>query len=632
MYIDGSWFKDEYGRTYHLRGVNLGGSSKLPTRPNGATHLRDGFYNHRDVSFVGRPFPLDEADEHFARLKHWGLTFVRFLVTWEAVEHAGPGIYDQEYLDYVAAVLERADQHGITVFVDPHQDAWSRWTGGDGAPGWTLEAVGINPRKLVATGAAVNQQELGDQYTKMIWPTNFYKLGAGTMFTLFFAGDDLAPATTIDGVNAREYLQSHFIRAMQQVAQRLCDLPNVVGFDSLNEPAPGFIGVQDLTRDEPHGMLPLGAMPTPLQAMALGSGHTLRVRRYTSGNWGIRPDGYVTLNTTGERLWMDGYPCIWKQNDVWTDKGGKPRALKPYHFSRMRGRRINFVDDYLKPYLRRYIHAMREVQPKTLIFIEGVPNEEHPTWGRLDPPQVAYAGHWYDNVTLFIKKFRKQFNADIAPGRFRVIVGAGGVQSLYNRQVAAIRHAAEHQMGGIPALLGEFGVPFDLDGGKYLQRGDFTPHITALDMYFKAIEASLLNCTIWNYCPNNTNERGDLWNGENLSIFSREHQHDPSDIDSGGRALEAIVRPYPMVTAGEPKRMTFDLDNRRFTYVYRPDPDITKPTVLYVPRLHYPVAYTVECNHGLVLSADTKAQTLSVTIGPEFADATIVLTLTPDEA
>lgn len=27
------------------------------------------------VTFVGRPFPLDEAPQHLARLRRWGLTF-----------------------------------------------------------------------------------------------------------------------------------------------------------------------------------------------------------------------------------------------------------------------------------------------------------------------------------------------------------------------------------------------------------------------------------------------------------------------------------------------------------------------------------------------------------------------------
>ena len=73
MRTDGIWFKDEAGRVMLLRGANLGGSNKVPTRPNGATYIRDGFFEHRDLSFVGRPFPLEEADEHFGRLHAWGM-------------------------------------------------------------------------------------------------------------------------------------------------------------------------------------------------------------------------------------------------------------------------------------------------------------------------------------------------------------------------------------------------------------------------------------------------------------------------------------------------------------------------------------------------------------------------------
>jgi hypothetical protein len=31
--------------------------------------------NHESVTFVGRPFPLNEAHEHFSRLRRWGFTF-----------------------------------------------------------------------------------------------------------------------------------------------------------------------------------------------------------------------------------------------------------------------------------------------------------------------------------------------------------------------------------------------------------------------------------------------------------------------------------------------------------------------------------------------------------------------------
>jgi len=120
-------------RVIMLRGVNFGASTKIPSASH-ATHLKptDFYSGHRDVSFVSRPCPLEEADEHFARLASWGFNVVRLLITWEAVEHAGPGKYDYAYLDYLKKLCRKAAAHGISVFIDPHQDVWSRFTGGDG--------------------------------------------------------------------------------------------------------------------------------------------------------------------------------------------------------------------------------------------------------------------------------------------------------------------------------------------------------------------------------------------------------------------------------------------------------------------------------------------------------------------
>ena len=204
IHANGTVFVDDFGRRVLLRGVNLAGSSKVPFSPPGATYIREGFFNHREVSFVGRPFPLDQADEHLERLREWGFNFLRLLVTWEAIEHAGPGVYDLEYLDYLVEVVKKASQYGFNLFIDPHQDVWSRFSGGDGAPGWTFEAAGFDITHFAETGAALVHATHSGPYPRMVWHTNAAKLACATMFTLFFAGNDFAPKLKIDGVLVRD--------------------------------------------------------------------------------------------------------------------------------------------------------------------------------------------------------------------------------------------------------------------------------------------------------------------------------------------------------------------------------------------------------------------------------------------
>jgi hypothetical protein len=161
LHLDGRWFVDEAGRRVILRGVNLGGDCKVPY-PDGGTNFPSDFSNHRDVSFIGRPFPIEEASEHFSRLRAWGFNCLRLLTTWEAVEHRGPNQYDTAYLDYFAELCRIAGDFGFYLFVDFHQDVWSRMTGGDGAPGWLFEKIGIDYRQIAKSGSAHVMQELYD--------------------------------------------------------------------------------------------------------------------------------------------------------------------------------------------------------------------------------------------------------------------------------------------------------------------------------------------------------------------------------------------------------------------------------------------------------------------------------------
>jgi hypothetical protein len=144
-------------------------------------------------------------------------------------------------------------------------------------------------------------------------------------------------------------------------------------------------------------------------------------------------------------------------------------------------------------------------------------------------------------------------------------------------------------MGNAPCLLGEFGLPFDLNRRRAYRTGDYRLHEAALDRYYDGVDANLLHSTIWNYTSDNTHDEGDGWNGEDLSI-----------VHNGvGRASGGWLRPYPMATAGEPLFFSWDRGGRVFRFRFRADPSIQEPTEVFVPADCFGGAVDVRANPTL---------------------------------
>ncbi len=619
MRTHGPWLMDAEGRTLLLRGVNLSGSAKVP--PGKATHHRDSLQHPESASFVGRPLPLDEADEHFARLYAMGQHFLRLVITWEAIEHAGPGQYDRDYLAYLRALIEKADRNGILIWIDPHQDVWSRFTGGDGAPAWTLDVVGMQRERLHACGAAILHSEWEGPLPTMIWPTNYVKLGAATMFTLFFAGDDFAPSLRIDGEQVQQYLQRHYLAALCEVAKSLRGLRNVVGYGTMNEPSAGLIGAHDLTSPLP-GMVSKGPTPSPLQSMAAAAGIPQQVAVWEFSPSFMGETGRTTLNPAGVCLWKTPQADVWRQEGVWDVVAGSPQILRPNHFAKVRDHSVDFASDYLKPFVLRVLHALRQHAPDALILFEGPPAPvgQPPPWQDQDPSGVVHAGHFYDGMALMSKHYDPDLTID--QSQMMPVFGRDNVRIAYVNQ---IRTLAQH-LPQIPFLLGEYGIPFDLDGGASFQSGDYSAQEAALDGYLAALDENLLSGTLWNYTPDNSNECGDNWNGEDLSIYCRKEKCSSGDIYDGGRALSAVVRPYARATAGTPLSMSFDRSSRCFAFRFRPDSAVTAPCEFFIPKYQYPSGFSVEVSGGeyqyeasnelLIWHAPTAVEVNSLSIKP----------------
>ncbi|KAI7892581.1 glycoside hydrolase superfamily [Mucor mucedo] len=595
----GQWFKDSLGRTLLMRGINVGGSSKLPTSPYaGSTHLYDEvlFWDHRNVSFVGRPFPLEEAHEHFSRLRAWGLTLIRFLVPWESIEHSGPGSYDEEYITYLRSLIEIMPKYGLKCVIDPHQDTWSRFSGGSGAPGWTFEVAGLDIKAFKETGAAYvhNTNAVPGDPLPMVWPTNYTKLASCTMFTLFFAGDTFAPNRKYQGKSIQQFLNDSFVNAYQHLATRLVDLDAVMGFEFMNEPHPGYIGLNQLAEFDPIVNLIFGDSPSPLQSFALGDGIPQTVGVYIkSWPFPTKKSHDRVINGSKTSAWLDN-KCIWKEHGVWkTDEvTNEPVLLNSDYFSvhPVTGQKISFYDDFYVPLVNRYVKAIQSVKNDWYCLVEPLANERAPVYKKDDHHHnVVFSPHWYDLNCVFYKKFNGKITHDVQclqrGGNVLTATyfGRNGAKKNYRGQIQNIKQDGLRDMGEKPCILGEVGIPMDLNDKMAFEDDDYTSHVNFLDAVIYALETNLINFTLWNYDVCNDHEFGDHWNGENFSVYSVKKQkedymeHDDGNsklskkhLYDGGRVLEAVLRPYASKIAGTPTGSEFDLDKTQYTFSFTP--------------------------------------------------------------
>ncbi|MCC6144190.1 MAG: cellulase family glycosylhydrolase [Candidatus Hydrogenedentes bacterium] len=181
---------DASGATLQIYGVNVG--EKSPAK---------GW----------RPW---QGPEDLARLRDWGHNCIRLLIFWAAVEPE-PGVYDDAYLEEVAAFAKLAERQGLFVILDMHQDLWGGGIrGANGAPAWATLTDGlphVKPRGpwSVAYSTSPAVQRAFDHF----WANTPGPGGVG--------------------------IQDRYASAWQHVARRFAGEAFVIGYDLMNEPFMG---------------------------------------------------------------------------------------------------------------------------------------------------------------------------------------------------------------------------------------------------------------------------------------------------------------------------------------------------------------------------------------------------------
>lgn len=531
----GKKYFDEMGRELLLRGVNLSGVSKYPSSKSG--------------SFVNRPFPLKDAKEHFARIRDLGMNHIRFITTWEAIERDGPGLYDEEYITYVADFCKLAADWGIYVVIDMHQDLFSRHLLGSGAPRWTLEAAGLDLRSLFEADALVDPRLLEKQnpeYLHLAWYFNYNRIACQTMFTLFFGGKTFTPSFCVGEKNIQDFLQSHYIDAVCYLMERLKENPFVVGCNTMNEPNAGLIGKNLYGRPEN----PLGPSPRYVDSLKMGAGFCCEVDVFKRKWTQLLQTGTTLLNPKGLSIFKNGSP--FEKEGVYRTENGRFQLLIPHYFT-FRYLPFNFQRDFYFPFVEKLKKRLNKVHPDYLLFIEGLVGENIPSLPDSLRTNTVFSFHWYEGIAFYLKKFFS--NLGYSHLEKRVVWGrASYVQEKMEEELETLSNQP------MPSLLSETGFSRDIpliDRKKCFAR------------LFNLLEKLRLSATFWHYSP-----QGDAWNFENFSIYKEGEEND----------LTPFYRPYPQRVPGELIHFSFDPVHKILSLEWMQDLMNLSPLEIFCPK------------------------------------------------
>jgi hypothetical protein len=641
LHTDLGWLRDDQGRYVQAQGINVGGSSKVPAAIDASGV----------PSYVGKPFALEAAREHFGRLRDMGFDSVRLVLMWEGIEPSSRSVFDLQYLAYIRALVQAAGEFRLRVLLDMHQDNFSRHlmvkfnnhprgnTGdidntlfaflapyndtiqGDGAPRWAVQAClpekdldspnwgtprvlsGLDEKalydiynlfiKLTSGGPPAQQGSVAwivdflnqkpapfapNETTDLLPLTNgaaALSLDVARAYACFFAGDKVLPGQEVDGQNIKDWIQDAYAEAFAQVAAQVQDLPNVMGYDLMNEPSSNFLVLAA------YGALARGGLDG-VKSLLLAL---------------LGPD-------TGDQVFQVLIGLRLLPPDI------QPATLQAWGLDRVDPAAAialtnGFDENYLRPFYEKVGRAILQYDSKAVFFVEGSLGLNMflggPAGGiggiyevpmtRPDLPQVVFAPHYYTDIYPFVGVNQPPRDLTASEVRYRDLQPA----------LVQARSLATYSMSDLPSLFGEFGTFFSFNGIYNARQEDYLTSACLLDDYYEALERMGAGNMLWCYSSQNTFDKGDGWNHEDFSVI---------DQDGSWRGQLAWARPHARALAGKPISSHFWSDYHYF------DPDkgqvpplhefevryqskeSAAPTEILVPDVQYPNGFYVWISDG----------------------------------
>lgn len=191
-----------------------GGNGQYLTAKDGRQVILRGLNTQGSVKMAPDCMPAYGPKEIARERTQLRSNAVRLLLQWRCVEPQ-PNVYDDAYLDRVAALVKTYNDHGMTVLFDMHQDLWGpgitpERNVGNGAPVWATHTDGLPVKKNKS------------------WAMYYLEPGVTRAFDNFWNKFGNHPE-----------LMDHYARMWGHVAKRFASNPGVFGYDLMNEPYMG---------------------------------------------------------------------------------------------------------------------------------------------------------------------------------------------------------------------------------------------------------------------------------------------------------------------------------------------------------------------------------------------------------
>jgi len=638
--------KDGHGRYLFLNGINTSGADKIPVSIDG-----------RGVpSYVGRPFPLDQADRHFATMQSMGFNTIRLLILWEGLQPTGPDTVDSAYVDYLRGIVEAAGRHGIRVLLEMHQDDFSRFllarynqhprigtpgslenilaallppyddvVSGNGAPRWAVEAA-LPERDLSSPGWGVPRLVSGLKTGDITDFVEAVRTLTGSTdgplspeFVRYFQ-EHLPGPFSVNETSDFLPLSSWGLSAAISIDAARCWGSFFAGRSLF----PGLVrdgkNVQDFLQD---------AFAEAWRTLALAVADLPNVAGYDVYN---EPNAnFLVLAAVAAAVQagaIDGAKGM-LQGVLGKDQGDRifrllvgfrilppdtaPETLREWGLDRLDlgaalSANIAYEETHMRPFWERMGTVIQQADPDAVIWIEPalsastfLAGSDSLTQGMWDRSMRAPDLPRPDLVV-----FAPHWYPDMYPyPSFIRTPRSFRPEEVrfrdYQPDIERVLAPARHSLGNMPAVFGEFGMFFDFNGIETARAQDYIVTTMLLNNYFEALERIGVSRILWNYNPENDWEWGDLWNHEDLSII---------DPDGQWRAVDGWNRPHPNALAGKLVSMRFwsdvhyfDSDKGEvpaygeFELVYR-GKATQAPSEIFVPLLQYPDGFFVWISDG----------------------------------